>query len=58
MAVTGVEMTGLAEIVVAVIGLSAAAHSLYFWKAKAENLKKFNLDDKIKMNEGGSTWEE
>ena len=55
-AVLGVEMTGLSEIVVALIGLSAAAHSFYFWKAKAENLSKKGLKDKITMNEEDQTW--
>ena len=48
----GSDMTGISEISVAFIGLTAAAHSFYFWKAKAENLHKRHLDDKITMNEG------
>ena len=54
--VCGVEMTGLAEIVVAFIGLTATAHGFYFWKAKCENLHKFKQDDKIQMSEEGQQW--
>ena len=56
-ALTGVEMTGLAEIVVALIGLSAAAHSLYYYKAKCENMAKYGQQDKITMSgEDNSLW--
>jgi len=30
--------------------LSAIAVGFYYWKAKAENLHKYNQDDKITMN--------
>jgi len=52
-ALMGVDVSGLSEIVVAFIGLTAAAHSFYFWKAKAENMKKYHQEDRIEMNEGG-----
>lgn len=55
-AVCGVEMSGLSEIVVAFIGLTAAAHSFYFWKAKCENLHKFKQDDKMSMSDTDNTW--
>lgn len=51
-AVAGVEMSGISEIVVALIGLSAAAHSFYYWKAKAENMNKFKRRDGITMEDG------
>ena len=51
-AICGVEMSGLSEIVVAFIGLTAAAHSFYFWKAKAENMKKYHQEDRIEMSDG------
>ena len=47
----GYEPSGLDGIVTAVIALSGAAHSFYFWKAKAENLKKFGMSDKIDMED-------
>lgn len=56
-ALIGSDVMGISDIVVALIGLSAAAHSFYYWKAKAENLKKYHLEDKIKMSEG-NTWDE
>ena len=55
-ALSGNDTSGLSEIAVAVVGLSATAHGFYFWKAKAENLHKFKQDDKITMGEG-NTWE-
>lgn len=47
----GYEPSGLDGIVTAVIALSAAAHSFYFWKAKAENLKKYGMSDKITVED-------
>lgn len=47
----GLEPSGLDGIVTAVIALSAAAHSFYFWKAKAENLRKYGLKDTITMED-------
>lgn len=55
-AVMGVEMSGLSEIVVALVGLSAAAHTFYYWKAKCENLKKYHKEDEIRMSEEGQVW--
>ena len=55
-AAIGVEMSGLSEIVVALVGLSAAAHSFYYWKAKCENLKKYHKEDEIRMSEEGQSW--
>ncbi len=55
-AVCGVEMSGLSEIAVAFIGLTATAHSFYFWKAKAENLHKHKLDDKISMSDNDNSY--
>lgn len=49
LAAIDIDITGLSEIVVALIGLSAAAHSFYYWKAKAENMAKFRRKDGITM---------
>lgn len=49
----GYEPSGLDGIVTAVIALSGAAHSFYFWKAKAENLKKFGMLDKMENIDAG-----
>ncbi len=37
----------LAYLIPAVFGLSATSHGFYYWKAKAENLNKWKLSDKI-----------
>lgn len=44
----------LAYLIPGVFGLATVARGYYFWKAKAENLKKFGQADKITMDsEGG-----
>lgn len=37
----------LEYLIPAVFGLSGVSHGFYFWKAKAENLHKYGLDEKI-----------
>lgn len=53
----GHDLSGMDVIVPAVIGLSAAAHSFYYWKAKAENMKKFGMQDTITMDNGGNGYD-
>lgn len=45
----GLEISDMTEVIVAVIGLAAAGHGFYFWKAKAENLHKYGQDENIDM---------
>lgn len=40
----------LMYLIPGVFGLSSVAHGFYFWKAKAENLRKIGQADKISMN--------
>ena len=46
------DISPLAYLIPAVFGLSSVAHGFYFWKAKAENLRKYGQDDKITMSGG------
>lgn len=46
------DLSPLAYLIPGVFGLSTVAHGFYFWKAKAENLKKFGQGDKITMSGG------
>lgn len=46
------DLSPLAFLIPGVFGLSTVAHGFYFWKAKAENLKKFGQEDKITMSGG------
>lgn len=50
-AILEIDVTALAEITVALIGLAGAAHSFYYWKAKAENMSKYKRRDGITMEE-------
>lgn len=47
-------LSPLAFLIPGVFGLSTVAHGFYYWKAKAENLKKFGQEDKITMSGGDS----
>lgn len=49
-AFAGMDVTPLVELDVALIGLTGAAHSFYYYKAKCENLAKHGLKDKITMS--------
>lgn len=40
----------LMYLIPGVFGLASVAHGFYFWKAKAENLRKFGQADKVSMN--------
>lgn len=42
----------LAYVIPGVFGLATAAHGFYFWKAKAENLRKHNQANKVTMSDG------
>ncbi|MCM1218040.1 MAG: hypothetical protein NC548_26440 [Lachnospiraceae bacterium] len=42
----------LTFLIPAAYGLSATSHGFYYWKAKAENLKKFGRTDEITENGG------
>ena len=53
----GHDLSGVAEIDRGIYALAGAAHSFYFWKAKAENLKKYGQKDKITMSEGENSYE-
>lgn len=44
------DISPLAYLIPAVFGLSSVAHGFYFWKAKAENLRKYGQGDKITMS--------
>lgn len=46
------DLSPLAFLIPGVFGLSTVAHGFYYWKAKAENLKKFGQEDKITMSGG------
>ena len=48
---TGIDVSDLAQIVTALCGLSAAAHSFYYWKAKAENMRKYGRASAITMQD-------
>lgn len=48
------DLSPLAFLIPGVFGLSTVAHGFYYWKAKAENLKKFGQEDKITMSGGDS----
>lgn len=48
----GADAGSISEVVVALIGLAAASHSFYYWKAKAENMKKLDRSDGITMSGG------
>lgn len=41
------DTTPLVYLIPAAYGLSATSHGFYYWKAKAENLKKFGRSDAI-----------
>lgn len=41
------DTTPLIYLIPAAYGLSATSHGFYYWKAKAENLKKFGRSDAI-----------
>ncbi len=43
------EVTGLEQIVLAIIGLVASANGFYFWKARAENTLKISKDVGLKQ---------
>lgn len=43
----------LAYLIPAVFGLSSVAHGFYYWKAKAENMKKFGQAADIKEDPDG-----
>lgn len=49
------DLSPLAFLIPGVFGLSTVAHGFYYWKAKAENLKKFGQADKITMSGGDNT---
>ena len=42
----------LSYMIPGVFGLATAAHGFYYWKAKAENLRKHNQADKVTMSGG------
>ena len=44
----------LSYLIPGVCGLATISHGFYYWKAKAENLKKFGLEDRINMDDGGN----
>lgn len=44
-----IEVSGIAPVIESVVGLAAAAHGFYYWKAKAENMHKYGKDDNIDM---------
>ena len=44
----------LIYLIPGVFALSSVAHGFYFWKAKAENLHKYDLDQKITMSGSGT----
>ena len=46
------DLSPLAFLIPGVFGLSTVAHGFYYWKAKAENMKKFGQTDKITMSGG------
>lgn len=46
------DLSPLAFLIPGVFGLSTVAHGFYYWKAKAENMKKFGQADKITMSDG------
>lgn len=48
------DISPLAYLIPAVFGLSSVAHGFYFWKAKAENLRKYGQGDKITMSGDGN----
>ena len=48
-------LSPLAFLIPGVFGLSTVAHGFYYWKAKAENLKKFGQEGKITMSGGDAS---
>lgn len=40
-----------AYLIPAVFGLAATSHGFYYWKAKAENLRKFGRGEEITEND-------
>lgn len=48
------DISPLIYLIPGVFALSSVAHGFYFWKAKAENLHKFDLDQKITMSGNGT----
>lgn len=48
------DISPLIYLIPGVFALSSIAHGFYFWKAKAENLHKFDLDQKITMSGNGT----
>jgi hypothetical protein len=48
------DISVLEYLVGGVFSLSGLSHGFYFWKAKAENLHKFGLDDKIDSNDSNN----
>ena len=44
------DLSPLIYLIPAVFGLSSVAHGFYYWKAKAENLHKYDLDKKNSMS--------
>lgn len=40
----------LSYMIPGVFGLATAAHGFYYWKAKAENLRKHNQADRVTMS--------
>lgn len=47
------DLSPLSYLIPGVFGLSTVAHGFYYWKAKAENIKKFD-QGKITMDGQGS----
>lgn len=47
-----IEISSATQIITALVGLSAAGHSFYFWKARTENMRKY--PDIMKLIENGA----
>ena len=45
----GLDISSIVEADKGIYVLAAAAHSFYFWKAKAENMQKYGQREKIEM---------
>ena len=50
------DVSPLAYLIPGVFGLSGVAHGFYFWKAKAENLRKFGRGEEITENDDGNQY--
>ena len=53
----GHDLTAIVEADKGIYALTGAAHTFYYWKAKAENMAKYAQHDRITMN-GGDTYDE